>query len=171
MLRHVDFSALVSSTEDITEGEEKVQVPPSSSSRKRPQVLFVRAWKGHVMPVLCMACDPTGTLVATGSADRSVRVWDIKGGYCTHSFREHSEIVSTVMFHPDPYRLLLFSSSSDCYTRVWDLHDHNKPCSAAFSNHVSPPTDLALSDDGYLLVTAGRDKVCTYEPYIHCFAR
>ena len=50
----------------------------------RTQILALRAFKGHQMPVLCMSYDPTGTLVATGSADRSVRVWDMLGGYCTH---------------------------------------------------------------------------------------
>jgi WD40 repeat protein len=37
----------------------------------------IRSIRGHTMPVLAMTYDPTGTLVATGSADRSVRVWDI----------------------------------------------------------------------------------------------
>ena len=53
-------------------------------SLDKKDIVCVRAIKGHQMPVLCMAYDPTGTLVATGSADRSVRVWDIKGGFCTH---------------------------------------------------------------------------------------
>jgi U3 small nucleolar RNA-associated protein 13 len=43
-----------------------------------------RSFKGHQMPVLTMAYDPSGTLVASGSADRTVRVWDVSGGYCTH---------------------------------------------------------------------------------------
>ena len=33
-----------------------------------------------------------GTLVVTGSSDRSVKVWDIARGYCTHSFKDHTGI-------------------------------------------------------------------------------
>ena len=81
----------------------------------------------------------------------------LAGGYCTHSFRDHKEIVNTVQFHPDPYRLLLFSLSSDKTCKIFDLNEQK--CVTTFSNHVSPPSDFALSTDGYLMVTAGRDKV------------
>lgn len=45
--------------------------------------------QGHKAPVADMAIDGTQTLLATVSADRSVKVWDIQGGYCTHSFNGH----------------------------------------------------------------------------------
>ena len=48
----------------------------------------VKAWSPHKSsPVLDMCVDATGTLLCTGSADRSARVWDIERGYCTHAFR------------------------------------------------------------------------------------
>jgi U3 small nucleolar RNA-associated protein 13 len=53
-------------------------------SGERTSISSNRSFKGHQMPVLCMAYDPSGSLIATGSADRSVRVWDVHGGYCTH---------------------------------------------------------------------------------------
>ena len=71
-----------------------------------------------------------GTLVATGSADKTVRVWDVAKGYCTHNFREHTDIIRTVYFHPDPNRLQLFSCSDDNTIRIFDLIDSN--CIACF---------------------------------------
>lgn len=71
-----------------------------------------------------------GTLIATGSADRAVRVWDVAKGYCTHNFREHTDIVRTVYFHPDPNRLQLFSCSEDNSVRIHDLID--SACVACF---------------------------------------
>lgn len=84
-----------------------------------------RVIRGHTMPVLTMAYDSTGTLIATGSADRTVRVWDVEKGYCTHNFRDHTDIVQTVYFHPDPNRLLLFSCSEDTTIRIFDLLDNS----------------------------------------------
>lgn len=118
---------------------------------------MTRTIRAHRMPILCMEYDPTGTLVATGSSDRSVRVWDITKGYCTHSFTVHTDIVKTVTFHPDPQRLQLFSTSDDNTIAMYDLRDQQ--CVAQFKDHFSLPTSLAFSPDGYILVSSGRDKV------------
>jgi U3 small nucleolar RNA-associated protein 13 len=120
----------------------------------------VRSLRGHTMPVLCMAYDTTGTLVATGSADRSVRVWDIGRGYCTHSFKEHTDIVQTVKFHRDPTRYQLFSCGEDCTLRVYDLIE--SACIAVFREHMSLPTSLSFSNDGYFMASVGRDQVMNF---------
>jgi WD40 repeat protein len=73
-------------------------------------VLAESLWIGlqaHDAPVTVMALDPSGGLLATASADRSVLVWDVDGGFCTHAFRGHKGIVTSVEFHPDPRRLLV----------------------------------------------------------------
>ena len=109
------------------------------------------------MPILCMAYDSTGTLVATGSADRSIRVWDVEKGFCTHSFKGHSDIVQIVQFHPDPLQTVLYSASDDHSIRIWDLVQNE--CSAAFSNHLSSPKSFTFSPNGYMLVSGGLDQV------------
>ncbi|WJX88672.1 hypothetical protein P8452_70735 [Trifolium repens] len=126
----------------------------------------VRSWKGHEGPVMCMACDPSGGLLATGGADRKVLVWDVDGGYCTHFFKGHGGVVSCVMFHPDPEKQLLFSGSDDggdnATVRVWDISKtKRKNCIATLDNHRSAVTSIAVSDDGWTLLSAGRDKVVT----------
>jgi U3 small nucleolar RNA-associated protein 13 len=117
----------------------------------------LRAIRGHTMPVLCMTYDPTGTLVATGSADRTIRIWDVDRGYCTHNFREHTDIIRSVQFHPDADRLLLVSTSEDNSVRVFDLRD--SACVGCFREHLSTPTAVSFSPDGYLMTSVGRDKV------------
>lgn len=46
--------------------------------------------QGHRAPVADMAVDASGGLLASGGADRAVRVWDADGGYCTHVFSGHT---------------------------------------------------------------------------------
>ncbi|CAM8968469.1 unnamed protein product [Rhodiola kirilowii] len=117
----------------------------------------VRSWKGQEGPVKAMACHASGGLVATAGADRKVNVWDVEGGYCTHFFRGHGGVVSSVAFHPDPDKLLLFSGGEDGTVRVWDLA--TKACLISLEKHFSTVTSLAFSDDGWTLLSAGRDKV------------
>ncbi|KAL1333951.1 hypothetical protein HN51_062817 [Arachis hypogaea] len=126
----------------------------------------VRSWKGHDGPVMCMACHPSGGLLATGGADRKVLVWDVDGGYCTHYFKGHGGVVSCIMFHPDPEKQLIFSGSDDggdhATLRVWDVSKTKKKnCIATLDNHRSAVTSLAVSEDGWTLLSAGRDKVVT----------
>ena len=59
------------------------------------------------------------------------------------------------MFKLDPFEALGEKIDKTC--KIFDLN--GQACVASFSNHVSPPTDFALSSDGYLMVTVGRDKV------------
>lgn len=54
--------------------------------------------KPHTTPVITAAVDSTGTLVATGGADGVVKVWDIRGGYVTHTFRGHTGVISALQF-------------------------------------------------------------------------
>ncbi|VAH36346.1 unnamed protein product [Triticum turgidum subsp. durum] len=126
-----------------------------------------------------MACHASGGLLATAGADKKVCVWDVDGGFCTHFFRGHTGVVTTIMFHRDPKRLLVSvileinylseqdqlksnfflvgARSDDGTVRVWNLE--SKKCIAVLNAHFSTVTSLALSEDGLTLLSAGRDKV------------
>ncbi|KAL9104078.1 MAG: hypothetical protein Q9163_000930 [Psora crenata] len=54
--------------------------------------------KPHTSPVIIAAIDRTGTLIATGGADGVIKVWDIRGGYSTHTFRGHAGVISALHF-------------------------------------------------------------------------
>jgi len=117
------------------------------------------AVQGHDGPIMAMACHASGGLLATAGADKKVCVWDVDGGFCTHFLRGHTGVVTTIMFHKDPKRLLLFSGSEDGTVRVWNLE--TKKCVAVLKEHFSAVTSLTLSDDGQTLLSAGRDKIVT----------
>jgi U3 small nucleolar RNA-associated protein 13 len=51
----------------------------------------------------------------------------------------------------------LFSGGDDGTVRVWDLV--KKVCNAVLDKHFSAVTSIALSTDGWSLLSAGRDKV------------
>lgn len=68
--------------------ESDLQIEPSLQRTLRP----------HSAPVVVSTIDPTGTLLATGGADGVVKVWDIRGGYTTHTFHGHSGVISALHF-------------------------------------------------------------------------
>lgn len=59
---------------------------------------LVRTVRPHTTPVVVLAVDRTSTLLATGGTDGSIKVWDINGGYVTHTFRGPSVLVSALLF-------------------------------------------------------------------------
>ena len=59
---------------------------------------LLKTLKPHATPVVSIAIDTTGTLVATGSADGIIKIWDIRGGYVTHTFRGHNGVISALHF-------------------------------------------------------------------------
>jgi U3 small nucleolar RNA-associated protein 13 len=62
-----------------------------------------RTLKPHSSPVISITVDHTGSLLATGGADGLVKVWDVVGGFPTHTLRGHSGLVSALrFFEADP---------------------------------------------------------------------
>ena len=114
------------------------------------------AFKAHSAPVLAMACDSSGSLLATAGSDKLAKVWDAKRLYCTHVFREHGGLVLTCVFQPGP-ELRLATSAADGSVRVWNLRDSS--CAFRLDNHSSAVPALAFSARGDFLLSGGRDRV------------
>lgn len=141
---------------------------PFSANRIRTQA------RAHEAPVALASVDPTGTLLATGSADGIVKIWDILGGYVSHVLRGHGGIVSAIAFdfdfesNPQTPRSNLATSSVDGRIRVWDLNDRpkqgvQKPV-ATLAGHVSVVRGLHVSKDGQKMISGSRDQtICLWE--------
>jgi U3 small nucleolar RNA-associated protein 13 len=107
-----------------------------------------RQWKGHKRPVVSMAFDTTGRLLATGGADRVCIVWDVEGGFATHSLKGHAGVVSLVRFHPDPSRaeLVTGTDAGDTSLRFWSLRSGKGQCFQHETDaHASSVDEIAFS--------------------------
>jgi U3 small nucleolar RNA-associated protein 13 len=71
---------------------------PSPISAYAINFELLRTLKPHTTPVVILAVDQTSTLLATGAADGVVKVWDILGGYVTHTFRGPNILISALHF-------------------------------------------------------------------------
>ena len=66
-----------------------------------------------------MAYSPDNRLLAAGSADKTVRIWDLATGEESRTLIGHSDWVTDVSFSPDGRRLA--SSSYDGTVKIWDV--------------------------------------------------
>ena len=59
-----------------------------------------------------------GQLIATGSGDTTVQVWEATTGKVLFTYRGHTDVVFSVAWSPDGTRLA--SASADTTVQVWE---------------------------------------------------
>jgi WD40 repeat protein len=104
---------------------------------------------GHAGAVHALAFSPDGRTLASGSADKTVSVWDVATGNEQMQLIGHTAPVSSVAFHPRGTELA--SASDDGSVRIWNLRlGHEKRALPVQAGGIS---GLAYSPDGRWLVT------------------
>lgn len=103
---------------------------------------LLRSLKPHAAPVVVTTIDSTGTLLATGGADGIAKIWDIKGGFITHTFHAHNGLISALHF---------FQVESQ--PRVEESQTNKKRKKPGATEDA--PTDHAIA--GFRLATGGED--------------
>ena len=98
----------------------------------------------HKDRVLSVAYSPDGSLIATGSSDNTIRLWDGATGQRKKILMGHTGEVYSVAFSPDG--LTLASGSGDDTIRLWDVETQKNKLE--FNGHSFAVTAVAYSADG-----------------------
>ena len=69
--------------------------------------------------VISVSISPDGSMVAAGSLDSVIRIWEVSSGILLDSLRGHRESVYSVAFTPDGKGII--SGSLDKSLKLWDL--------------------------------------------------
>ena len=114
---------------------------------------------GHGGPVRSVAFSPDGKILASGSEDRSVRLWHIATGECAEILHEHTKPVRAVAFSPNGN--FLASGSEDQTVRLWDMNTWKcltiLNCFGKQDEESNWVWSVAFSPDGQILASAGED--------------
>jgi len=117
----------------------------------------VRAYSN--LPVSCLTFEPRGDLIAAGTPDGRIRVFDVQGGHCTHNFSLGAAGggagITSIVFRSS---IELFAATEEGDIRKFELVTGREQ---ELRNHAGAVSRLLLVDDGQLLVSCGRDSVLT----------
>ncbi|KAJ3188501.1 hypothetical protein HDU82_004073, partial [Entophlyctis luteolus] len=115
---------------------------------------LVSLMSGHTAAVTSVAYNHDGSLIASGSEDNTVRVWNALSGALVSELKGHSEKVTSVAFNHDGS--LIASASYDETGRVWN------PLSGALvselEGHFLPVISVAFNHDGSLIASGSEDN-------------
>ena len=113
----------------------------------------VRSFEGHGGPVTSVAFSPDGTQALSGSADRTLKLWDVATGQEARTFTGHRDGVMTAVFSHDGR--FIASGGNDSTVRLWDVASGQELRSAGGLGWKI--NSVAFSPDGNFLATAGED--------------
>ncbi|KAA3485288.1 protein pleiotropic regulatory locus 1-like [Gossypium australe] len=129
---------------------------------KWPRPVWHRPWKnyrvisGHLGWVRSVAFDPSNNWFCTGSADRTIKIWDVASGRLKLTLTGHIEQIRGLAVSSK--HTYMFSAGDDKQVKCWDL-EQNKVI-RSYHGHLSGVYCLALHPTIDILLTGGRDSVC-----------
>jgi WD40 repeat protein len=140
---------------------------PISPKERRSSLDTEQSWQcvqnlaAHESTVSAVAISPDGLILASGSSDKSIKLWDLQTGDLLHTFagrslwfgNGHSDRISALTFSPDGQTLI--SGSDDSTIKLWNVS--TRKLIDTLPGHGWLIAAIAISQNGELLVSGGGD--------------
>ena len=139
-------------------------VPPTQVTVAAPKFLLPDSWKcihtleEHTSMVHAVSISPDGQILASGSSDKSVKIWELHTGRLLRQmgrwFSGHSGIVDTLAFNHNGE--ILASGSWDETIKLWSVSRGRQI--RTLKGHNSCINCLSFSGDGQLIASGSFDS-------------
>lgn len=158
-----DLNASSSSSGSSTEGSRRSIVSSLSGGASGGKIkegkggAAISVFSDHQEDVMCIAVNPMDpNIFASGSCDKTLKIWDIRRPRAVCSFEGHKSDVNTVKFFPNGLSVCTGSDDSSC--RVFDLRSCGPILVLSDERQQSGVTDVAVSKSGRLVFASYEDS-------------
>ncbi|PFH56102.1 hypothetical protein XA68_17064 [Ophiocordyceps unilateralis] len=137
--------------------------PKKRSRKSHSSGREMSALRGHHNYIHCLAFSPKGNILASGSYDEAVFLWDVRAGRLMRSLPAHSDPVSGIDFCRDG--TLVVSCSTDGLIRVWDTSTGQ--CLRTLVHEDNPAvTNVCFSPNGRFVLAFSLDNCIRLWDYV-----
>jgi U3 small nucleolar RNA-associated protein 13 len=141
---------LVSGSQDRTAKIYQIEYNVGASGMSvRGELKLLGTCKGHKRGVWCVRFGRTERVLATGSGDKTVKLWSLDDFSCVKTFEGHTNSVLRVDFVNVGMQLV--SAASDGLVKLWNVKEEE--CVATMDNHQ----DKVGASDIFSAISADED--------------
>ena len=127
-----------------------------SLKQPEPPSLDEKTLSGHFDSVYSVSWHPMQPLLASGSGDKTVKVYDTRDWKVVKTLSDHSGGVNSVSWHPT--QLLLASGSNDKTVKIYDARDWKVV--KTLSDHSDSVRSVSWHPTQPLLASGSSDRTC-----------
>ncbi|KAL9568837.1 hypothetical protein ACKAV7_007054 [Fusarium commune] len=110
--------------------------------------------EGHTNWVSSVVFSNDGTLIASGSHDKTVKIWNIATGKEEQTLKGHTNSVSSVVFSNNGK--LIASGSYDNTVKIWNIATGKEE--QTLKGHINWVSSVVFSNDSKLIASGSYDK-------------
>ncbi|KAL7428600.1 hypothetical protein ACHAXH_001719 [Discostella pseudostelligera] len=115
---------------------------------------FFLSLYGHKLPVLAFDSSSDDTILASGGADKSIKIWGLDFGDTHRSLYGHDDSITDLRFVKRTHNF--FTCSKDRTVRFWDGDKFHQIL--LLRGHASEVNSLAVSSNGSFVLSGGMDR-------------
>jgi WD40 repeat protein len=108
---------------------------------------------GHNNKITSISFSKDGKYIATGSEDRTIKLWDILTGREIRTILGHSDKINSILFSPDSRYIA--SASSDNTIKIFEIETGLEYMT--LTGHSREVNSISFSPDGRYLASSGSD--------------
>jgi WD40 repeat protein len=118
----------------------------------------IKTFIGHEAKVCSVAFNFDGKILASGSEDKTVKLWSLETSEEICTLKGHSDTILCVAFSPNENILATSGDANDKTIKIWNLDKNKVSTLRGHSDWFGGINSVAFSPDGKTLVSGSKDK-------------